>query len=156
MVVDHLTALGDNIRSGRERATIRAERWAETILQPLFWPAGELVNAMGAPAQGELSRAVRQPDRKLQKAAAILLVTAGAADRETVAEVRSVLSDGITQDSIVAMLLAVVLARGGDARLQQEITRHAREQGLEVAGWILKTVDTAVLDLLGWEREICL
>lgn len=155
-LVRYISAYGASIKSERERERIKEYEWAELIFNPLLRPAHDLIFQMGEIAIYQLCKAVRQFDRRVQKAATLLLALQATEDVpgvRTMTEIRDVLWKVGINDTATVMLLTVMLARGGDARCQQAIAEHARDNRMDVGEWTMRTLDTAVLELLGWEQE---
>jgi hypothetical protein len=156
-LVRNIAGYGAGIRSESERKRIKADDWSETVFNPLLMPAHQIISQIGEPARYQLCKAIREFDRPVQKAAALLLAIHATEDTPsvyTMTEIRGILWSGKMNDTATVMLLTFVLARGGDASCQQAISEHARDNRMDVDQWAFRTIDTAVLELLGWEKEV--
>ena len=156
-LVRHISAYGASVRSKRERERINAYDWSETVFRPLLLPTHHLISQIGEPARYQLCKALRQSDRCLQKVAVLLLAlhaAEGVPSVHTMTEIRDVFWSANMNDTATVMLLTFVLARGGDSGSQKTIEKHARDNRMGLEQWTTKTMDTAVLELLGWEQEV--
>ncbi len=156
-LIKHISAYGASIKSERERERIKRYDWSEVIFNPLLRPADLVISQIGEPAQYQLCKALRQSDRRIQKAAALLLALHAAENVPTVrtmTEIRDVFWSANMNDTATVMLLTFVLTTGGDAGSQKATEKHAKDNRMDLEQWTTKTMDTAVLELLGWEQEV--
>lgn len=153
-LVKHLVTRGASVKSERQRNEIRETHWSSFAMDPLLQPAQELIASIGESAIYGLVEALLESDRYVQKVAALLLALTDSPSERIIRKLREVLEEIQVHDATMVMLLGFVLASGGDLDAQKKIERHAEDKGINVSGWITRTVDTAMLELLGWQAEV--
>ncbi len=153
-LVEHMAGWGAGIRSEAERQRIQGRQWDEVVRGHFLGPSLDLVEALGEPGVAELCRALRDADGRVQKAAALLLLSLHSQSRHTYDLVREAVSGALIRDTSTERLVALLLALGGDEYNRERIWQHAQLLGLDAAGWHKLMVDTALLELLGWRREV--
>jgi len=144
---------GRDVKSDRERQRIMDD-WNGRVLEGILRPAHRVVAGIGPAAPEALVRTIQTADRTVGKAAALLLAVLDPLDASTVATLADMLKRGRIDDTATVMLLTFVIAFGGDAGAQRGIAEFARSQGMDIGSCLARTVDTAILELLGWERGI--
>lgn len=153
-LVNLLAERGVSVRSKQDRESIRTGRWSRTIFEPLIVPAVEAINMIGESAVLALCEGLSAFDRRIARAATLLLVLQEDTSSRILAKLRAVLSQVRLDDSVTVMLVTFILANAGDAKAHETISQHAQASGLDVQSWLARTVDTAILELLGWEKEV--
>jgi hypothetical protein len=123
--------------------------YAKSTFEPEVEKACSVFQRLGEAAKAELCRALLEGGNKMSLIAALILST----DEYP----SSAIENGVNQAlqfirtdqnrEIVSMLLAVVLARVGDAKWRDIIESHARNEGISFEEWIERTRNTAMIEL---------
>lgn len=149
----YFISFGRGFKSERERGRVKDD-WDAQVLNGILRPAADVIAGIGEPAVERLVRSLPESDRTIQKAIALLLAVGDRPDDRMVAELADMLRRGKIDDTATIMLLTFVLAHGGDVRAQRGIAEFAQSEQMDIGSCLARTIDTAILELLGWEQGI--